>query len=149
LVEETHHYDVLVIGAGNAACSAAHAALDKKAHVGILEKAAKTNRGGNSALSGAMRFVYNGIEDVRLLVKNASEAEIQQVIDRLPRRTEADLWDELMRVTNNQSDQEMLQVHVTESRPTVQWLAGKGHDWIPAGGSSLHSGNTLLMNGGG
>ena len=52
------HYDVLIVGSGNAACSAAHAAIEKKARVGILEKASKGNRGGNSALTGHMRFVF-------------------------------------------------------------------------------------------
>src|SRR5258705_8283226 len=94
--EQSHHYDVLVVGAGNAACSAGHAALDNKARVAILEKASKQNRGGNSALSGAMRFVYNGIEDIRPLVKNPTESELAVVIELLPQRTEADLWDEIM-----------------------------------------------------
>ena len=39
MADQEFHYDVLIVGAGNAACSAAHAALDKKASVGILEKA--------------------------------------------------------------------------------------------------------------
>src|SRR5262245_14606762 len=97
-----------------------------------------------------MRFVYNGIDDIRPLIKNPIESELAVVLDRLPQRTEADLWDELMRVTSNQSDQEMLQVHVGESLNTVKWLASKGHDWLPVGGGHvMHSGNTLVMNGGG
>ena len=47
---ETRHYDVLIVGAGNAACCAAFGALDQKASIGILEKAPKRDRGGNSAL---------------------------------------------------------------------------------------------------
>ena len=65
--EPIFSYDVLIVGAGNAACCAAHAAIEKKARVGILEKASRANRGGNSALTGHMRFVFNGIEDVRPL----------------------------------------------------------------------------------
>ena len=149
MADQEFHYDVLIVGAGNAACSAAHAALDKKASVGILEKASKVNRGGNSALTGHMRFVFNGFEDVRPLVKNMSDAELHELLERMPHRTEAEHWDEIMHVTNNQSDQEMLQVHVTESRNTVHWLASKGHDWVPAGGFKMPSDNILLMNGGG
>ena len=63
----------------NAACSAAHAALDKKARVGILEKASKGNRGGNSALTGHMRFVFHGIEDIRPLVGIESSHLSQQL----------------------------------------------------------------------
>ncbi len=42
---EELRYDVLVVGAGNAALSAALAALEQGARVGILEKAPKTERG--------------------------------------------------------------------------------------------------------
>lgn len=59
------HYDVLIVGAGNAACAAALAALERKVSVGILEKAPQRDRGGNSALTGHMRFVFEGIDDLR------------------------------------------------------------------------------------
>ena len=137
------HYDVLIVGAGNAACAAALSALEKKVRVGLLEKAPQRDRGGNSALTGHMRFVFNGIDDLRPLVKNASEAELQALIDRLPRRTEADAWDEVMRVTSNQSDAELLRIHVGESRSTMQWLASKGQDWVPATGMQALGDNIL------
>ena len=146
MAEQEFHYDVLIVGAGNAACSAAHAAIDKKARVGILEKSSKMNRGGNSALTGHMRFVFNGFDDVRPLVKNMPDKDLHELLERMPHRTEAEHWDEIMRVTNNQSDQEMLQVHVTESLKTVHWLASKGHDWSPA---TIRDDNVVTMNGGG
>ena len=104
----------------------------KRRRVGILEKATQRDRGGNSALTGHMRFVFNGIEDLRPLVRTLPTTNCARCSKRLPHRTEAELWDEIMRVTNNQSDQDMLQVHVTESLKTVHWLARKGHDWVPA-----------------
>ena len=67
MVDETHHYDVLVAGAGNAACCAALAASQTGAKAGILQKAHKDERGGNSALTGHMRFVFEGVEDIRPL----------------------------------------------------------------------------------
>jgi len=146
---ESIHYDVLIVGAGNAACAAALSALERKVSVGMLEKAPQHDRGGNSALTGHMRFVFEGIDDLRPLVKNASEAELSGLIDRLPRRTEADAWDEVMRVTNDQSDPELLRVHVSESRNTMQWLASKGQDWVPATGMQALGDNILIMNGGG
>ncbi len=142
-----YNYDVLVVGAGNAANSAALAALDQKAKVGILEKASKLDRGGNSMLTGHMRFVFDGIEDLRPMVRNMGEKELRGLIELLPHRTEAEIWDDCMRVTDNQSDQEMLQVHVTESLKTIHWLAGKGHDWVPV--STVAADNILVMNGGG
>ncbi len=146
MTDETHGYDVLVVGTGNAACCAALAALDCKARVGIIEKASRRDRGGNSALTTHMRFVYDGIDDLRPLVKNMPEAELQKQIDRLPHRTQAEIWDEFMRTTSGQVDEAMLEVHVAESRNTVHWLAGKGHDWVPTGNVGD---NILLMNGGG
>ena len=147
MADDVFHYDVLIVGGGNAACSAAHAALEKTKSVGIIEKAPKRDRGGNSAMTGHIRFVFNGIEDLRPLVRNMSDDELRKLLEGgLPHRTEAEVWDELMRVTNNQTDEELLHVHVTESLNTVQWLASKGHDWVPA---SLTNDDVLTMNGGG
>ena len=64
MAEESINYDVVVVGTGNAACCAALAAVEGGARVGILEKAAKRDRGGNSALTGHIRFVFNGLEDL-------------------------------------------------------------------------------------
>jgi tricarballylate dehydrogenase len=146
MADEKIHYDVLIVGSGNAACAAALAAVDEKARVGVIEKAPKQDRGGNSALTGHMRFVFDGLEDIRPLVKNTSDDELRALLERLPRRTEADAWDEVMRVTDGQTDQEMLQVHVSESRNTVHWLASKGQDWVPG---SRWNENILNPNGGG
>ena len=139
-------YDVLIVGTGNAACSAALAALEKTPRVGMLEKASQRDRGGNSMLTVLMRFAFNGAADLKPLIRNYSDDEMRPLLEGLPHRTEAELWDEIMHVTNNQSDQDMLQVHVTESLKTVQWLASKGHDWVPA---SMTNDNVLTMNGGG
>ena len=51
---------VLVVGAGNAAMAAAVAAREQGADVVVLEKAPKSQRGGNSALTVHMRFPYPG-----------------------------------------------------------------------------------------
>jgi tricarballylate dehydrogenase len=146
MADGIHTHDVLVVGSGNAACAAALAAADGKARVAIIEKASKADRGGNSALTGHMRFVFNGLEDIRPLVKNTTDDELRGLLERLPRRTEADAWDEVMRVTDGQTDQEMLQVHVAESLNTVHWLASKGQDWVPG---SRWNENILNPNGGG
>ena len=141
------HYDVLIVGGGNAACAAAHAALEKTKSVGLIEKAPIRERGGNSCMTGHMRFAFNGLEDLRPLVRDMSENELHKLLEGgLPSRTEADIWDELMRVTNNQSDPDLLHVHVTESLKTVHWLASKGHDWVP---SPTTNDNVLSINGGG
>jgi len=146
MTSETHAYDVLIVGTGNAACSAALSALEKTPRVGMLEKAPQRDRGGNSMLTVLMRFAFNGMEDVRPLIRGFSEAEMRPLLEGLPHRTEAELWDEIMRVTHQQADPDLLQVHVTESLKTVHWLASKGHDWSPA---TIRDDNVVTMNGGG
>ena len=58
-------YDVIVVGAGNAALCAALAAQEKGAKVLVLEKASEEERGGNSTFTaGGFRFVHHGVDDL-------------------------------------------------------------------------------------
>ena len=65
-----HKYDVIVIGAGNAALSAALSAKDNGAKkILVLEKASAKERGGNSRYTnGAYRFAYNGFSDLKKIM---------------------------------------------------------------------------------
>ena len=47
MTDPIYNYDVLIVGGGNAACCAAHAALEKTKSVAIIEKSTKRDRGGN------------------------------------------------------------------------------------------------------
>ena len=67
--------EVLVVGAGNAAMAAAVAAREQGVDVVVLEKAPKSQRGGNSALTVHMRFPYRGMEDLVPLLSDVSEEE--------------------------------------------------------------------------
>ena len=67
--------DVLVIGAGNAAFCAALAARERGASVLMLERAPEDEAGGNSRFTaGALRFAYDGVEDLRALMPDLSES---------------------------------------------------------------------------
>src|SRR3546814_18672871 len=70
-------YDVIVVGAGNAAMCAALAAEEKGAKVVMLERAPESEAGGNSRYTaGAMRFAHNGLQDILTLVDlNPDEIE--------------------------------------------------------------------------
>ena len=62
-------YDVVVIGAGNAALTTALAARESGARVAVLEKGTQELRGGNTRFSGGLfRFYYSGPEDIRQLI---------------------------------------------------------------------------------
>jgi len=147
-MEKEFNYDVVVVGGGNAALCSAMAAQEQGAKVGILEKAPKEERGGNSALTAHIRFVYNSVDDLVPLMDEVSDEVLEAINQRLPRRTEADLWDEIMRVTEGQSDQELLKIHVRESHSTIKWLREKGHIWVPDIENPA-AGNIVLMDGGG
>jgi len=129
-MDQELNYDVLVVGGGNAALCTAMAAQERGARVGVLEKAPKGERGGNSTLTAHMRFVYNDVRDLIPLIPNVTEKDLKWIAEQLPRRTEADLWDEIMRVTGGHSDHELLTVHVRESYNTVMWLRGKGRNGL-------------------
>ena len=58
-----NNYDVVVIGAGNAALSAALSAKDNGAKNISFRESFKKEKGGNSRYTnGAYRFAYNGFQ---------------------------------------------------------------------------------------
>src|SRR5688500_10447376 len=71
---------VVVVGAGNAALTAALAAREKRADVLVLEKAPLKERGGNSRFSGGLfRFAYEGIGDLKPLMPSLLSEEWDRV----------------------------------------------------------------------
>lgn len=68
---------VIVVGTGNAALCAAIAALEKGAQVLMLEKADEALAGGNTKYTaGAMRFAYDGKEDLMPLLRDAEDPRL-------------------------------------------------------------------------
>ncbi|MEE8517770.1 MAG: FAD-dependent oxidoreductase, partial [Dehalococcoidia bacterium] len=123
--------DVIVVGAGNAALCAALAAREAGRSVIVLEKAPEHLRGGNTYFTGgAIRFAYAGIDDVKTLVPDLSEEELR-VID-VGEYTERKYFDDLMRVTEGLSDQEMADYLVRGSLPTMQWMYQQGVRFVPS-----------------
>ena len=124
-------YDVIVVGAGNAALCAALSAREQGARVLVLEKASEEERGGNSTFTaGGFRFVHDGLEDLRQdVLVDLSEAEANQIyIPPLP----ADLYmNDLMRVTENLSSEDLAEILIGRSRETIVWMRTKGVRFIP------------------
>ena len=68
---------VIIAGSGNAALSAGIAALEKGAEVLILEKADQALAGGNTKYTaGAMRFAYDGADDLVPLLKDPDDPRL-------------------------------------------------------------------------
>ena len=140
--------DVLVVGAGNAAMASAIAAREQGADVVVLEKAPKSQRGGNSALTVHMRFPYRGMEDLSPLLSDVSEEETRPLAERVRSYTESDYYDDIMAVTDGQSDPTLANILVSEAYRTVGWMRSYGHAWIPSHESPT-SANVVSFDGGG
>lgn len=121
-------YDVIVVGAGNAGLCAALAAAEAGAKVLVLEKAPVEQRGGNTYFTGGgFRFAYEGLDDIRRLIPDMSEAEASAVdVGSYPQSA---FRDDLMRVSEGRADAELVDVLVTESLGTMLWLREKGVRW--------------------
>lgn len=116
--------DVIVVGAGNAAASAAIAARNTGARVIMLEAAPKEERGGNSTYTaGATRLVYNGADDVKTLV-DLSEAELASM--DFGTYTSEQYFDDMYRMTRYRTDPELCDLLVNNSLSTWQWLKEQG-----------------------
>jgi len=128
---ETNDYDVIVVGAGNAALCAALSAREGGSRVLVLEKASLEERGGNSLFTaGGFRFVHAGIDDLRKdVLTDLSQAEIDQTV--MPSLSKEQFMDDLMRVTEHESDEELADILIGRSRETVVWMRSHGVRFIP------------------
>lgn len=72
---------MIVVGSGNAALCAGIAALEKGAEVLIIEKASEKEMGGNSRYTaGAMRFIYNGNDDLTPLLLDPEDEKLPNTV---------------------------------------------------------------------
>ena len=130
---EPQEYDVIVIGAGNAALGAALAAREEGASVLVLEKAPVALRGGNTYFTGgAIRFAFEGFEQFSQLIPDLSQAEVDSMV--VPDYPPSQFYSDLMRVTEGLSDPELAQVLVNQSFPTMLWLQEQGLRFVPLWG---------------
>jgi tricarballylate dehydrogenase len=128
--EQKLDYDIVVVGAGNAALCAALAANEAGARVLLLERAPREEYGGNSRFSsGSMRFSYNNGDDLRPILKDLSDEEFARLdFGSYP---EEAFFDDMFRITSYRTDPELCEQLVKNSYPTVKWLAEKGVRFLP------------------
>lgn len=114
--------DVLVVGSGNAALCAALAARETGAKVLVVEKAGRELAGGNSKYTaGAMRFVYDGNEDLLPLLRDPSDP-------RLPRTdfgayTAEKFGEDLLGFNDGRPLSEEQHALIDGSYDALRWLA--------------------------
>src|SRR5690625_4320723 len=99
--------DVLVIGAGNAAMCAAHAAREQGKQVLVLEAAPKDQAGGNSYFTaGATRITHEGLESLQDLI----EPDERHGRTEVPPYSKEEYTADLEKVTNGQNDPQMTEI---------------------------------------
>jgi tricarballylate dehydrogenase len=129
----TDRYDVVVVGAGNAAFCAALAAREQGATVLVLERAPEDEAGGNSRFTaGLMRVAYNGVEDLKRVMPDLSADEIART--DFGTYTEDQFLDDMARVTEYRCDPDLTELLVKRSLETVAWMRTKGVRFTAAWG---------------
>lgn len=124
-------YDVIVVGAGNAALCAAISARENGANVVVLERAPEDEKGGNSYFTaGGFRFAHNGLDDVvQDILTDLSKAEYEQIV--LPEHSREFFIDQMRVVTKYQCDEDLANLLVDNSRATMAWLRSHSIRFVP------------------
>lgn len=143
-------YDVIVVGAGNAACAAAVSARQSGAQrVLMLEKASPNLRGGNTHYSGgAFRIAFDAPGNLRPLVPDAEKHEPGFFENVVPYPA-TQFWADLRKVTENRTDPRLAGILIKNSYTTVRWMKEVGIKMEPAVmlGAIKYGGKTKFLSG--
>ncbi len=133
MVDWSKTWDVLVVGGGNAALCAAISAARGGASVLVLEAAPRFYRGGNTRHTRNMRCAHDTATDILT-----------------GPYTEEEFWEDLLRVTDGQTDEQLARFMIAESKPMLTWIAEQGVRWQPSLGGTLSLGrtNSFFLGGG-
>ena len=133
MVDLSQSFDVLVIGAGNAALCAAITARRAGAGVLILESAPRDFRGGNSRHTRNIRYAHKAATDY--------------VTGPYP---EQEYWDDLLRVTGGKTNEELARLVIEGSTHAVDWMMAQGVRFQPPLSGTLGLGrtNAFFLGGG-
>ena len=126
-------YDVIVVGAGNAAHAAAVSAREHGAErVLMLEKAPEELRGGNTHYSGGLfRFAFEQPEDILRVVPDVEE-QFPGFLKNVQPYTAETFRADFDRVTERSSDPELSEMLIGRSYETVCWMVDQGIRMGPA-----------------
>lgn len=133
LVDLSLPYDVLVIGAGNAALCAAITAREAGASVLLLEHAPKAMRGGNSRHTRNLRAMHRAPTSV------LTEAYLED-----------EYWDDLLRVTGGTTDEALARMTIRSTAEALPWMEERGVRFQPSltGTLNLSRTNAFFLGGG-
>lgn len=126
-------HDVLVVGGGNAALCAAIAARRAGASVLLVEAAPRFYRGGNTRHTRNMRCAH--------------DAATGFLSGPYP---EEEFWEDLLRVTEGQTDEQLARFMIRESKEVLDWIVDQGVRFQPSLGGTLSLGrtNSFFLGGG-
>lgn len=132
-VDLTRRFDVLVAGGGNAALCAAISARRAGASVLVLEAAPAFYRGGNTRHTRNMRCAHDSATEILT-----------------GPYTEEEFWEDLLRVTGGETDEELARFMIRESKDILPWIVEQGIRWQPSLGGTLSLGrtNSFFLGGG-
>lgn len=144
-------FDVIVVGSGNAALSAAISAREAGQRVVVLEKAPEPEGGGNSRFTGGLfRAAYAGEGDLRRIVEDLSQDDLNRLAHH--RYDQTDYLDDIERLTKGEADMQLARVYVERSLETLEWLRSAGVRFS-LGGRHFHGainpGAAIWVDGGG
>jgi tricarballylate dehydrogenase len=120
-------YDVIVVGAGNAALAASVSAREHGAEqVLVLEKAPLEMRGGNTYWSGGLlRIAFNAARELERLLPQAAHT-LPGFFEQVEPYTADDFWTDLRRVTEDRADRELASILIAHSYDTICWMHDHG-----------------------
>ncbi len=126
-------YDVVIVGGGNAALTAAVTAREAGASVLVLEHAPKAMRGGNSRHTRNLRAMH--LQPTSVLTEAYGEEEY---------------WDDLLRVTGGQTDEHLARLTIRATQDALPFMERCGVRFQPSltGTLSLSRTNAFFLGGG-